>query len=521
MQIAILIGILAVLALVYAIWRVNEYRPQVSADEVHMVLTPDLWRIRLCRYRAETGPREPILFCHGFMANQFNFALPAGDAIVNYLARAGYDCWTIDLRGAASSVPPFGRNRGEPSIDDHLLYDIPAAIKYIQGVTGFSKVHYIGHSMGGMLLYAYDAIYGDAGIADAVTFGSPIGFKGYTIVNPRPLLMLRKASGSLFRFGQRILVQVLLALRPRLHMIPVNWKNMDPRLDGLALFNMVEIPPIPVSEQMLQAALTRAWHVKSGEVDVFGHLPGLRVPLFAVFGSADPFVSVDSCNEFFQKLDNPDKRLLVLSRKNGHCDDYNHVDLVMGRECAKEVFPQVEEWLRQHPLQQAAVPDPVSQAQPEEIPMPEPEPELEPEALPEVEPLEDAGIVIDVPEQEPSAVAPAMTAAIKEAGEIFEVFLADSQPGLELPKKPAAKSRAKKAEPKPVKPEAKPKPAAKKAVPKKAAAKKTPAKAVAPEPAPEPAPPAKKAAAKPAPAKPKAKPAPKRTAKKPAAETTE
>lgn len=515
MIVAILIGIVAMLALVYAMWRVNEYRPQVSADEVHMVLTPDLWRIRLCRYRAEKGPREPILFCHGFMSNQFNFALPAGDAIVNYLARCGYDCWTIDLRGAASSVPPFGRNRGEPGVDDHLLYDIPAAVKYIQNVTGFEKVHYIGHSMGGMLLYAYDAIYGDAGIADAVTFGSPIGFQGFTMLNPRPLLMLRKASGSVFRFGQRLLVQVLLALRPNLHMIPVNWKNMDPRLDGLALFNMVEIPPIPVSEQMMNAALSRSWRVKSGEVDVFAHLPELRVPLFAVFGGGDPFVRVAHCEEFFQKLANSDKQLLVLSRKNGYCADYNHVDLVMGRECAKEVFPQVEQWLRQHPIQQRGAQTAVPEVQPEEAPAydaePAPAPEVEPMPEPDDEPIAAvAAIAVHARQEDSAAVAPAMSAAIKEAGEIFEVFLADSQPGLELPKKPVPKPRARKAAAKPV-PKSAPAPATKaapkaaaKAAPKKAAAKKAPAK---------------KPAAKPVPAKAKPKAAAKRPAKK--AEKTE
>ena len=113
-----------------------------------MVRTPDLWRVRLCRYRPRKGEGEPVFLCHSLLANQFNFTLPRGASLVDVLAESGYDCWVIDLRGARSSIPPFGRKRSQPTLDDYLLRDIPSALDFICRATGYRQVHWVGHSMG-------------------------------------------------------------------------------------------------------------------------------------------------------------------------------------------------------------------------------------------------------------------------------------------------------------------------------------------------------------------------------------
>jgi polyhydroxyalkanoate synthase len=324
----------------------------VRADEVHMVVTPDLWRIRLCRYKSKTGAGQPVFLCHGFMSNQFNFTLPNGEAIVDYLAVRGYDCWTVDLRGNLSSVAPYGRTYDDPTMDDYLLKDIPAAIEFIRKTTGAPQVHWIGHSMGGMLFYAYDATFGGSKIASAVTLGSPVGFDGLDFHNPGPLLFLRRVIGRLaFRGGMRVLLSVFVRIKPQITLVPVTFSNLHKAFfDADTFFMTADTPPINVAQNLAQAATLKKWMVNNGRINVFDNLRRLHTPLFAIFGAADPLVPAQTVDAFFEKVAAPDKKLLLLSKDNGFADDYSHLDLVFGKEAPTEVFQPIVDWLKAHPV---------------------------------------------------------------------------------------------------------------------------------------------------------------------------
>jgi polyhydroxyalkanoate synthase len=335
-----------------ALYRIGGRMGQVHADEVHMVVTADLWRIRLCRYKSKTGGGEPVFICHGFMSNQFNFTLPEGEALVDYLTARGYDCWTIDLRGNLSSVAPYGRTYDDPTMDDYLLKDIPAALDFIGKTTGSPQVHWIGHSMGGMLFYAYDATFGGSRIASATTLGSPIGFEGLDFHDPGPLLFIRRLIGRLaFRGGMRVLLSVFVRIKPRITLAPVTFSNLHAAFfDAGTFFMAADTPPMKVAENLTQAAMLKTWKVNKGEIDVFDSLRRLHTPLFAIFGAADPLVPAQTVDAFFDKVTAPDKKMLVLSKDNGFADDYSHLDLVFGKEAPREVFQPIVDWLKGHPV---------------------------------------------------------------------------------------------------------------------------------------------------------------------------
>ena len=322
------------------------------ADEVHTVTTSDLWHIQLFRFKAKTGPGEPVLMCHGFMSNHNNFSNPPGESMAETFAEKGYDVWLIDLRGNQSSVPPFGQSLNSPGLDDYLLRDIPAALEFIRNATGYPKIHWVGHSMGGMLLYAYDAAFGPGLLASATTLGSPIGFEGvpFSRIGIAVLFAFRKASRRLFRGGQWLVAAFNSMIHPKFEHVPVNWDNMNPRFDTAMMFSAIEAPPIPVAKEMAFALENRMLRVKNGTVDVFAGLKKLGVPLYAIFGAADPFVTIDTIESFFTALPNPDKRLLVLSKDNGHAADYSHVDLVYGVQARKDVYEPILQWIGEHAI---------------------------------------------------------------------------------------------------------------------------------------------------------------------------
>ncbi|HRP70898.1 MAG TPA: alpha/beta fold hydrolase, partial [Turneriella sp.] len=53
-----------------------------------------------------------------------------------------------------SEGPHTGRGK-QWSVDDYLLCDLPTACEYIINETGAPKLHWVGHSMGGILGFFY------------------------------------------------------------------------------------------------------------------------------------------------------------------------------------------------------------------------------------------------------------------------------------------------------------------------------------------------------------------------------
>ena len=323
------------------------------ASEIHTVRTADGWHITLFRYRAATGAGEPVFLCHGVMENQFTFSSPPGHSLIDVLREKGYDCWHIELRGNRSSLPALRHRRSEGRFDDYLLYDIPAALKFIREATGIEKVHWIGHSMGGMLLYAYELMHGAREIASATTLGTPPGFEGAPALRPKLLLAALAFSPSLFDIVLRCLTPTFPLFKLPISIAPINWNNVHPDIGPATFFNLVETPTYDVADKLTRWGMTKIWRVNNTKVDVISGLKTLRVPLFAIFGEVDAFIPVANGRKFYDALPSDDKKLLVLSKKNGHVEDYNHVDLVMARNGREEVYEPIAAWLAAHPIKEA------------------------------------------------------------------------------------------------------------------------------------------------------------------------
>ncbi|MDZ4858796.1 MAG: alpha/beta hydrolase [Candidatus Hydrogenedentes bacterium] len=342
--------IIALAFQVYFLLLQARYPEPAYADEVHIVTTEDGWKLRLHRRKPRSGKGEPVFFMHSLAANHLNFEVPHGHSLVDYLVKTGYDCWTFDSRACRDAIPPRRSMRNTATVDDILTKDIPVALEKIRSVTGYDSAHWIGHSMGGMLLYAYDAAFDGEGIACGVTLGAPPGFKGYRHVSHDALVRLNRRAHSLLALVFRGLAPYYDIWRPTSRYVPINWDNVHPRLRAREMFHTVEMPLPGIGAQMDGWAAGKPWKVDGGTVDVEAHLKHLRIPLFAIFGGIDPFISQARAKEFFESIEYSDKRMVFLSRALGDSANYNHIELVFSVESESEIFQPICKWLNAHPI---------------------------------------------------------------------------------------------------------------------------------------------------------------------------
>ncbi len=345
-------ALLGVAFLVMFYWSILEsmYPEAVRSKEVHTVTTRDLWKLRMCRFRKGRTEGEPVLLVHGALANHHNFTAPEGHSLVDFLAAKGYDCWAIDLRGCKSSEPPFERAKTDVSFDDYLLYDLPAAIRYIRKTTGYDKVHWVGHSMGGMLLYAYSLQHGNEHIASGTTLGSPVGFDGVRVRLHDELLFMVKSWPAFCGKCIRGLIPIAMLCRFTLGFFPTNMRNLHPSVNSGHFYSAIDEPLHKVLSELAFSVRKRVWRVNKDALDVKAGLATLEVPLLAVYGPRDPFVPVDEAKKFFDALPTADKKMLVASKEAGCEEDYSHIDLAFGRDSTRMIYGPIAKWFEAHPI---------------------------------------------------------------------------------------------------------------------------------------------------------------------------
>ncbi|XP_065172915.1 lipase 1-like isoform X1 [Atheta coriaria] len=98
--------------------------------------------------------RQPVLLIHGMLGCSGHFLLQGDNSLAYMLAEAGYDVWLGNVRGVVYSREHKTLNYAKDteywqfSMHEMGIYDLPAMIDYILGVTNSENLHYIGYSQG-------------------------------------------------------------------------------------------------------------------------------------------------------------------------------------------------------------------------------------------------------------------------------------------------------------------------------------------------------------------------------------
>jgi pimeloyl-ACP methyl ester carboxylesterase len=327
--------------------RLRDWKVQESSREVCFFRVADGWELALSVYGdpARTRRRHPVLLCHGLGSNRLSFDIDHEHSLAAWLVEQGFDVYSIDLRGhGLSERPGPERTRDRWGFVEYCELDVPAAIDAVLSRTGAERLHFVGHSMGGILLYAHAAV-AEPRIRSGITIGSSLDYSD---------------SATAFRWLAR-----LAPLSHLLPEVPVHWPALlsasasrggrtfvDPMLvnpDNVELevyrklaANVMHPVASRVLRELALAIDGRGMRDSGGRryVDLLAR-KGYSFPILALAGVADLQCPPAAARRFGTAF-------AAFGRPHGHRADYGHDDLIMGLYARDEVWPRIGEWLADH-----------------------------------------------------------------------------------------------------------------------------------------------------------------------------
>ena len=328
-----------------------------AADELSFATGRDGWRVALHRYRpAASAParRHPVILCHGLAANRVTFDLDAEVSLARRLAGIGFDVFSLELRAHGASDPArlAGRRRWGFSFDDYLSHDVPAAIAAVSALAGAPRVHWIGHSMGGILLYAHLASGGADRVASGVAIGSSLDYSGSSSAYHSTLRLRRFAGLSpVVPIGAALALCAPWTGRSGTALERFNlWPdNVEPRLVRrlhARAFHSVSTPVLLQLATAFEPGGLRSHDRRRRYLDDLRRA-AVTTPVLALAGDRDLQCSPDAAAVPLAALAGR-RRLDAFGRSYGHASHYGHFDLVIGRRARVEVWPAIEGWLLEH-----------------------------------------------------------------------------------------------------------------------------------------------------------------------------
>ncbi|MDP8225108.1 MAG: alpha/beta fold hydrolase [Candidatus Lernaella stagnicola] len=327
------------------------FRKQPLADQILFALTDDDRMVAIWRFlpKGDTPKKIPVILQHGLGANHLNFDMHEEVSLCRYLAARGYDVFAPDLRSGGLSLPrKWGAiDRWNIRFEHFVEQDLPAVFAEIQRATGRKKVHYVGHSMGGLIGYALaEGEYGKrmqslTAVAGPAIFGHMQQF--------RSLLPLRPLMRPFKVIHQRLWTTIIALpayLWPRFAGTNlVNPENVTGKTVAIAAVNALENMPRDLLLQFAQWVEHRQWGSEREE-PYEELLDRITCPIYCLGGPVDHFCPPGANESIVDRVSSRKKQYRMFSRANGDLADYGHGDLIIGITAPREIFTSILAWLQ-------------------------------------------------------------------------------------------------------------------------------------------------------------------------------
>ncbi|XP_042025006.1 uncharacterized protein LOC121772101 isoform X1 [Salvia splendens] len=244
--------------------------------------------------------------------------------------------------------------------DHYLEEDVPAAMEYIraQSKPKDGRILAIGHSMGGILLYAMLARYcsegRDPGLAGVVTLASSLD---YTSSKSSLKLLIPLADPAQALNVPVVPLGALLSAAYPLTSSPpyvLSWMNdlisaqdmMHPELLKKLVLNNFCTIPAKLLLQLTTAFKEGGLRNRNGTFFYKDHLPNSEIPVLALAGDRDLICPPEAVYETVKTIPEHLVTYKVFGEPNG--PHYAHYDLVGGRLAVEQIYPCIIQFLSRY-----------------------------------------------------------------------------------------------------------------------------------------------------------------------------
>lgn len=324
----------------------------VFRKEILRASTPSGRALSLVRKRAAEGAcRGVVVLVHGFAQNRYSWHL-TGRSMVNELALAGFDVFNLELPGHGRSRRYGTRPPG--SFDAYVLA-VREAVPLVLEHASAERAFLIGHSLGGAVCYAA-ASHLEPLLAGVVTLGGIHGFGdnpttrrlGRLLATLRPFeATVRNSEAAVFvrGFGKFLAKHVDMVDRVFDWFPMAGWVSgsLERELLEERLSRGMDWTSLGVLLTMMSWAVGAPFSGPDAE-DYAASFANVRVPLLVVAGDHDLLARPRDARSAYDQSRSEDKtwRLLGPPSETVH---WGHLDIILGREAPRVVWPLVRDWL--------------------------------------------------------------------------------------------------------------------------------------------------------------------------------
>lgn len=293
----------------------------------------------------------PVVLCHGLANNHRMMEFRGEQNLARFLSEAGFDCYSVDLRGAgATRAPDDGPS--DASFDDHVQFDLPALVDAVCKHAGAKQVVWVGHSLGGLAALAASSSTLKDRLAALVTIGSPVFLKLPAQV-PR-LVRLARLAAVWGQFDSNLLRLIAplvgRATPPSFTQATANLRNLDPLTQRYLVANVFAPMWQGVLAQVEDWMTHGEFRSRDKTLDYRLGLAAFTAPMLVIGGTVDMLAPPDLTRDYFGLLTAPGRQLELFGKTYGHSAEYGHGDLIVGKQAHLEVYPVIRRFLEQHLL---------------------------------------------------------------------------------------------------------------------------------------------------------------------------
>lgn len=321
--------------------------------------------------------KDVVVVIHGLTTSTDMFIMPEHVNLVSYLHDSGFsDVWCLDFR--MSNRFSYNLAPHQYSMDDVAKYDYPAALKTLRETLGEDvRIHVICHCLGAasftMSLFAKKVTGVRSCIANSVALTPRVPRWSYVKLSVAPFLVERVFNfaylspnwgfSPFLSIGKVFSKLVSLFHRecdnPACHMLSMMWGAGHPALyqhenldevthaRGGDLYGGTSMNYYRHVLKMVKANNT-AVKYRSGDPDLadlpddyFDYAKDIQTPVLFMTGRLN-HIFTDSNIECHRRLEEivPGRHELAV------IEGYGHQDVFMGKNCNKDVFPRLVEFLK-------------------------------------------------------------------------------------------------------------------------------------------------------------------------------